>query len=1533
MAKQINGRHFLGWVLAWTLLLGLTCQAEPQAKNGNSRRLTPLANRGNWVVSASSQEADLPPAMALEPTGRWSSEFANAQWWQVDFGKPELLGGLDLHWEDAYARSYAVLVSEDGKDWSEVYATTTGKGGTEIVEFEARPTRYVKLDLRERGTEWGFSLWNVTFNPWSLCQSSWGMKASASSGNNALGPEYAIDGDPSTRWGSEFNDEEWWQVEFKTPITLSGLRIVWETAFTENYALQTSDDGETWSTIYEVKQGDGGPDFAFFKPIETRFLRIDCQQRGTGWGNSIWEVRFFTGEERLRAKATSAAKGSAAKKAVDGRLDTAWKAAEDGPAALTLALPETMALGGVALTWLEDYATDYEVQVSTDGQEWKTVAEQQNGTGGENQHFFAATPAQAVRVNIQKSSGGPAALARIELKGEEEQATPIRYYQAKARNIRRDLFPMWLSRQQEYWTVVGLPEEQNETLLSETGIVEPCKNAFSVQPMLWMDGKLYTWANVEIELGLEDQILPLPTVRWLGDGWRLEISAAMSGPESARFTAVRYRFISDSPAPADARLALAIRPVQLTPGWQHGGFSAIPEGRFEAAADGRPTRFLVGGTPRILLPTAPAAMGAAALDEGDIGEYLLRDTVPESLEARDAEGKVGAGAWFDLTDGTGTSTDIVAVFPLYPNTRPPAELLETPAVGFEALWQEQRAEWTTQLALPRIEIPEPRLIEVMKSNLAYIMINRDGPWFKPGPRNYNHAWMRDGVLTGVATMRCGITNMVRDFILAYSKQIRADGWVPWMILETGQPVTFNADPESGEGQEYDSQGEYPFIVRQYLDYTGDEAFAREMYPSVMQAIRYARMLRERRMTAEYRDDPSKQAYYGILPHSNSHEGYYPAQHSYWDDFWLLRGIKDALSLAERLGYEEDATWLRTEEKSFRQDFYASMLRVIHDAGLHSLPGCVEKADTDPTSTSMGIMVADERDQLPQPYGTNTYAVYWEEVLSRMKPGGAKLYTPYEVRNADVFVRLGWREQALGALRFFVRDAVRPAAWNEMAEVVHTSLRTPAYVGDMPHTWVGADYVNAVRSLFAFEDNDALVLAAGVDPAWLDEGMSALDLPTQFGTVGYRMRLVDGTLRIDLEGNAHPPGGIRIPLPSSLAETPVILNGEPYSVQDGIVRLKGLGAPPATRAPTQPAAAPRRDAVLAPEDPLVLEWLKQVQDTTTPEQQLLGSMQDQQLQTFNNALAAMAFLLKGETERAERILDFYAHATDRDNRDPTLQNFFFNGEARGFYQSALRKVEKGKPIYRVGGMNDRWMGDLFWLLLAYRYHDQQAGTGRYNEIQTLLQDLLISWYTPATHGLGGYVQHGWRQGDRKLHEGYGHHEGNIDAYAYFHLIGDEARAHQIQLWLEASLTGTNLPLDLYTWRTLAFGPEAAAFMDIPDQDTNYRKTALLNGRLVTGIWSGSDANITDNFWCDGLGHMACGFFAAGEPERGNFYANQMDRLLRNIEIQGVQTRGIPYTLNRKGGYDWVDPDKGFVSTAAWYLFAKNQFNPFTLRQAN
>jgi hypothetical protein len=351
--------------------------------------------------------------------------------------------------------------------------------------------------------------------------------------------------------------------------------------------------------------------------------------------------------------------------------------------------------------------------------------------------------------------------------------------------------------------------------------------------------------------------------------------------------------------------------------------------------------------------------------------------------------------------------------------------------------------------------------------------------------------------------------------------------------------------------------------------------------------------------------------------------------------------------------------------------------------------------------------------------------------------------------------------------------------------------------------------------------------------------------------------------------------------------------------------------------------------LLPEDPLVLEWLKQMQDSG-PGKKLLPTVPDgDEIHTFNNVLAAMAFTRHGERQRTERILDaFRDSAKNRDNEDPTRQSFHLNGEARGFYQRVSYRGTGDTAPMHAPPNTDRWMGDMAWLLLACRDHQQSFKSDRYAELQTQLADLLKSWFKTDPSGRGGYVQHGWRRGDSQLHEDHGHHEGNIDCYAVFMVLGERELALQIREWLDAELDGrTDLPLDLYTWRVLAFGGARPELLEIPDEDSRFRKTVEFNGKTIVGPFSGpNDAN---NIWLEGVAHMSCAYAAANKLPRANFYANQLDAAIIEQEIGGKPSHSLPYTLNGEGGYEWVKQDEGFVSTAAWYILAKHRFNPLRL----
>ncbi|MFF2369820.1 discoidin domain-containing protein [Agromyces sp. NPDC058110] len=91
---------------------------------------------------------------------RWSSEWAPTGWLQVDLGQPTAFDTIQLTWEAAYAKSYTVKTSNDGTNWTDLKTVTGGDGG--IDQFVAPATaRYVRFELTERGTDWGFSIFEA----------------------------------------------------------------------------------------------------------------------------------------------------------------------------------------------------------------------------------------------------------------------------------------------------------------------------------------------------------------------------------------------------------------------------------------------------------------------------------------------------------------------------------------------------------------------------------------------------------------------------------------------------------------------------------------------------------------------------------------------------------------------------------------------------------------------------------------------------------------------------------------------------------------------------------------------------------------------------------------------------------------------------------------------------------------------------------------------------------------------------------------------------------------------------------------------------------------------------------------------------------------------------------------------------------------------------------------------------------------------------------------------------------------------------
>jgi hypothetical protein len=53
-----------------------------------------------------------------------------------------------------------VQASDDGTTWRTLRTVTGGDGGIDGLDVTSR-ARYVRLDLTERGTDWGYSLYEL----------------------------------------------------------------------------------------------------------------------------------------------------------------------------------------------------------------------------------------------------------------------------------------------------------------------------------------------------------------------------------------------------------------------------------------------------------------------------------------------------------------------------------------------------------------------------------------------------------------------------------------------------------------------------------------------------------------------------------------------------------------------------------------------------------------------------------------------------------------------------------------------------------------------------------------------------------------------------------------------------------------------------------------------------------------------------------------------------------------------------------------------------------------------------------------------------------------------------------------------------------------------------------------------------------------------------------------------------------------------------------------------------------------------------
>lgn len=247
-----------------------------------------------------------------DPNTRWRGNNADSAWAQIDLGSSKPVSTVRLSWEAAFAKTYKIQLSDDGRAWRDAYTTPAGgsDGGIDVITLDGQTARYVRMQTLTRALNYGPSLWEFEIFSDRLVAEAPAIPAANANlalgrpttvdsvhQNNATitGPK-ATDGSKSTKWSSaRATTEHWLQVDLESVRSVSRAVVAWESGTSNDYRIEGSVDGATWQPLARVQAAQPTLTHTHdFAPGEVRYVRL-AGIPSTQYGLNIWEFELYGG--------------------------------------------------------------------------------------------------------------------------------------------------------------------------------------------------------------------------------------------------------------------------------------------------------------------------------------------------------------------------------------------------------------------------------------------------------------------------------------------------------------------------------------------------------------------------------------------------------------------------------------------------------------------------------------------------------------------------------------------------------------------------------------------------------------------------------------------------------------------------------------------------------------------------------------------------------------------------------------------------------------------------------------------------------------------------------------------------------------------------------------------------------------------------------------------------------------------------------------------------------------------------------------
>lgn len=386
-----------------------------------------------------------------------------------------------------------------------------------------------------------------------------------------------------------------------------------------------------------------------------------------------------------------------------------------------------------------------------------------------------------------------------------------------------------------------------------------------------------------------------------------------------------------------------------------------------------------------------------------------------------------------------------------------------------------------------IDVPDDNINRIFNSNKIYLKSLINSEYITPGPLTYKKFWFRDSAYMIPALMKIGDLKRSEKIIEYFKKKIKKDGYFQSQVGE------------------WDSNGQALFTIAEYYRYTKNKEFLNEFYPYIKKGAEWIERKRKK-----YVDS------YGLLPSSFSAEHFGPNDLYYYDDYFGLKGLLDASSLANEIGNKSDSENFLKYYLEFKNDVRKAIdkdqkrldKKICVGAFGRNIDASIIATFTSIFPLNLDLLSKDEimnsYEELRKKFFVNN--CFYQNITH----SGINLYLTLEI--AEALLNLNEEKKAVNlfdsVISLLTKTYTGPEAINPKS--------LGGCEGDGHHGWLVAELIHFIRNSLLFEKENGIVILSGSRKEWFKDGDKILfnNGVTYFGNISFEVNIKENIIDVE-----------------------------------------------------------------------------------------------------------------------------------------------------------------------------------------------------------------------------------------------------------------------------------------------------------------------------------------------------------------------------------------------------------------------------------